>query len=55
MDEWTGEERDWLRAELDKARAEPGLAHRFAVMHWGPFSSGPHGATPRSRAARSST
>ncbi len=46
MDQWTGEERDWLRAELDRARAEPGLAHRFAVMHWGPFSSGSHKGNP---------
>ena len=46
MDGWTGPERDWLRAELDRALDEPGLAHRIAVMHWGPFSSGPHGDNP---------
>ena len=46
MDAWTGEERAWLRAELDRALVEPGLAHRFAVMHWGPYSSGPHGNNP---------
>ena len=46
MDQWTGAERDWLRAELDHALAEPGLAHRIAVMHWGPFSSGLHGNNP---------
>lgn len=43
MDEWTGEEREWLRAELDEALVEPGLLHRIAVLHHGPFSSGPHG------------
>jgi hypothetical protein len=43
MDTWTGEEREWLRAELDLARTEPGLLHRIAVLHHGPFSSGPHG------------
>jgi len=46
MDRWTGAERDWLRAELDLALAEPGVAHRIAVMHWGPFSSGAHGNNP---------
>jgi MYXO-CTERM domain-containing protein len=46
MDDWTGDERAWLRAELDRARSEPGLAHRIAVMHWGPFSSGRHGNNP---------
>jgi len=46
MDTWTGAERDWLRAELDRALTEPGLAHRIAVMHWGPFSAGPHGNNP---------
>ncbi len=43
MDQWTSDERAWLRAELDRAAAEPGLAHRIVVLHWGPFSSGPHG------------
>ena len=46
MDTWTGEERDWLRKELDRAMYEPGLVHRVAVLHHGPFSSGPHGANP---------
>jgi hypothetical protein len=46
MDKWTGEERAWLRAELERARDEAGLAHRIAVLHWGPFSSGPHGGNP---------
>lgn len=43
MDTWTGDERDWLRGELDRAMYEPGLVHRVAVLHHGPFSSGPHG------------
>jgi len=46
MDAWTGDERAWLRAELDRALVEPGLAHRIAVMHWGPYSAGPHGNNP---------
>jgi hypothetical protein len=46
MDTWTGAERDWLRAELDRALDEPGIVHRIAVMHWGPYSSGPHGNNP---------
>src|SRR5262249_32842379 len=41
MDRWTGAERQWLTAELDRARDEPGLVHRIAVLHWGPYSSGP--------------
>jgi MYXO-CTERM domain-containing protein len=43
MDTWTGAERDWLRDELDRCAYEPGLVHRIAVLHHGPFSSGPHG------------
>ncbi len=46
MDNWTGAERAWLRAELDRSQREPGLVHRIALMHWGPFSSGPHGDNP---------
>ncbi len=46
MDTWTGEERDWLHEELDRAMFEPGLVHRVAVLHHGPFSSGPHGGNP---------
>jgi hypothetical protein len=46
MDTWTGAERDWLRAELDRALDEPGLVHRVAVLHHGPFSAGPHGNNP---------
>jgi hypothetical protein len=47
MDDWVGAERDWLRAELERAKGEPGLVHRIAVLHHGPFSSGPHGANAR--------
>lgn len=46
MDNWTGAERDWLRDELDRSLREPGIVHRIAVMHWGPFSAGPHGGNP---------
>ena len=47
MDTWTGDEREWLRAELSAAINEPGLVHRIAVLHHGPFSSGRHGGNPR--------
>ncbi len=47
MDTWTGEDRAWLKEELDRAAAEAGLAHRFAVLHHGPHSSGPHGGNRR--------
>ncbi len=47
MDEWTGAERAWLAGELARAADERGLVHRIAVLHHGPFSSGPHGANGR--------
>lgn len=47
MDAWTGDEREWLRAELASAMNEPGLLHRIAVLHHGPFSSGRHGGNKR--------
>lgn len=47
MDSWTGEDRVWLKEELDRAANEPGLVHRFAVLHHGPHSSGPHGGNKR--------
>jgi 3',5'-cyclic AMP phosphodiesterase CpdA len=47
MDTWTGEERDWLKSELAAAMNEPGLVHRIAVLHHGPFSSGRHGGNAR--------
>src|SRR5262249_10176343 len=47
MDTWTGDERSWLRAELERALTEPGLLHRMVVLHHGPFSSGKHGPNQR--------
>jgi hypothetical protein len=44
MHDWaSGEERDWLVRELERADGEAGLAWRIAVTHQGPWSSGPHG------------
>lgn len=43
MGRWNDSQAEWLRAELTKADTEPGIAHRFVVMHHSPFSSGPHG------------
>lgn len=42
-DDWTGEARDWLSRELDRARREGPDDWLFVVTHWGPRSSGPHG------------
>lgn len=47
MDTWTGDEREWLKSELAAALNEPGLVHRIAVLHHGPFSSGRHGGNAR--------
>lgn len=47
MDSWTGPERAWLRDELDRSLREPGIVHRVAVLHHGPYSSGKHGANKR--------
>jgi len=48
MHDWdSGEERDWLDRELRKSDTELGLAWRIAVVHHGPWSSGPHGPNPR--------
>lgn len=47
MDSWTGEEKAWFADELEKAKNEPDLVHRVAVLHHGPFSSGPHGGNRR--------
>ncbi len=49
MDTWTGDEKEWLRSELAAAMDEPGLVHRIAVLHHGPFSSGRHGGNVRLR------
>ncbi len=42
-DDWSGPSRDWLDAELAKARREVPAGWVFVVMHEGPRSSGPHG------------
>ncbi|HEX8792366.1 MAG TPA: metallophosphoesterase [Polyangiaceae bacterium] len=48
MHDWSsGEERDWLEHALTSADAEPGLVWRVAVVHHGPWSSGPHGPNRR--------
>lgn len=47
MDSWTGDDRRWLDEELERSLGEEGLVHRIAVLHHGPFSSGPHGANKR--------
>jgi hypothetical protein len=44
MHEWaSGEERNWLDRELNRADVEPGLQWRIVVLHQGPWSGGPHG------------
>lgn len=53
MHDWSsGEERDWLEHALTSADAEPGLVWRVAVVHHGPWSSGPHGPNRRLVEAR---
>jgi hypothetical protein len=48
MDAWsTGTEKQWLESELRMADAEEGLTWRFVVVHYGPWSSGPHGSNRR--------
>lgn len=37
----------WLDKALADADVEPGLVWRVAVVHFGPWSSGPHGNNPR--------
>jgi hypothetical protein len=39
----------WLDRELRRAAAEPGIQHRFVVMHHPPFSSSLHGGQPELR------
>ena len=41
-----GDERSWLEKELTSADSEAGLTWRVAVVHHGPWSSGPHGSSP---------
>ena len=46
MHDWrSSPDRAWLQRELVGADEEPGLVWRIAVMHQGPWSSGPHGAS----------
>lgn len=47
MDDFQGPQAQWIRTELAKSDDEPGLSHRFVVMHHAPFSSGPHGPNKR--------
>jgi acid phosphatase type 7 len=47
MDTWTGDEKEWLKAELSAALTEPGVLHRVVALHHGPFSSGRHGGNVR--------
>jgi hypothetical protein len=52
-DAWgDGAERPWIERALASADGEPGLVWRFAVVHQGPWSAGPHGPNPRLLAAR---
>ena len=43
VDYRTGPTRAWLEKALVDADKEPGLVWRIAVVHFGPWSSGPHG------------
>src|SRR5207302_1554110 len=52
FDDWSGgEQRAWLDKELTSADDEPGLAWRFAIVHHGAWSAGPHGSSPKLAAA----
>ena len=42
-DDFASAELAWLERSLAAADAEPGLVWRFTVLHYGPYSSGPHG------------
>ena len=45
--DWNGgDERAWLDKALTSADTEAGLVWRIAVVHHGPWSSGPHGSSP---------
>lgn len=39
----SGADRAWLDKALTESDAEPGLVWRIVVVHFGPWSSGPHG------------
>lgn len=53
MHDWQGgDERKWLERELVRADDEAGLVWRIAVVHHGPWSSGPHGGNAKLLSAR---
>lgn len=52
QDDFASDELAWLDGALSAADAEPGVIHRFAVMHHGPYSSGLHGPNAAMRLAR---
>ena len=37
-------EYDWLKADLEAANADPGVEWIVVQMHWGPYTTGDHGA-----------
>jgi len=43
VENWQGDERDWLERELARSDAEGEGVWRIAVMHHGPWAAGPHG------------
>lgn len=48
MTDWqSGPDRSWLEKTLAEADDEAGLVWRIAVLHHGPWSSGPHGNNTR--------
>ena len=51
--DWSaGDERQWLEQALTQAEHEQGVVWRVAVIHHGPWSSGPHGGNERLIAAK---
>jgi predicted phosphodiesterase len=49
--DWSHGELSWLRRELDRADAEPGLSARIVVVHHSPWSAGHHGDDAKMLAA----
>jgi acid phosphatase type 7 len=49
--DWGQGELSWLRRELEKADAEPGVSTRVVVVHRSPWSSGHHGDDVKALAA----
>jgi 3',5'-cyclic AMP phosphodiesterase CpdA len=53
FDDWSGgEQRAWLEKALAASDKEAGLVWRFAIVHHGAWSAGPHGSSPRLASAR---